>query len=167
MLEIKRELRYNNLLFWLCYLFIFNNKYDSPFFTKNVIPFPTPPPTPPKKQASYYTAILPYYQGGCFGVVWLYIYTDPLYCTFLAHNPRQIFLITLLKQRTENENWTSLIACFQGLSELFWIDLVLLQNLHKKMTQAQFIENLGGLCDGKDYPKELLKVYCVFMLHAK
>lgn len=38
MLEIKRELRYNNLLFWLCYLFIFNNS----IFNKNVILFPTP-----------------------------------------------------------------------------------------------------------------------------
>lgn len=164
MLEIKRELRYNNLLFWLCYLLIFNNKYVL-FLIK--MSYLSPPPTPPKKASYYTTATFLCYQGGCFGEVWLYIYTDPLYCTFLAHNPRQIFLITLLKQRTENENWTSLIACFQGLSELFWIDLVLLQNLHKKMTQAQFIENLGGLCDGKDYPKELLKVYCVFMLHAK
>ena len=32
------------------------------------------------------------------------------------------------------------------------------KNLHKKMTQAQFIENLTGLCDGKDFPKDLLKV---------
>ncbi|XP_067052123.1 PH and SEC7 domain-containing protein 1-like isoform X3 [Acropora muricata] len=31
------------------------------------------------------------------------------------------------------------------------------ENLHKKMTQAQFIENLAGLCDGKDFPKDLLK----------
>lgn len=26
------------------------------------------------------------------------------------------------------------------------------------MTQAQFIENLTELCDGKDFPKDLLKV---------
>lgn len=26
------------------------------------------------------------------------------------------------------------------------------------MTQAQFIENLAELCDGKDFPKDLLKV---------
>lgn len=31
------------------------------------------------------------------------------------------------------------------------------ENLHKKMTQPQFIENLSGLCDGKDFPKDLLK----------
>lgn len=30
--------------------------------------------------------------------------------------------------------------------------------MHKKMTQAQFIENLAELCDGKDFPKDLLKV---------
>ncbi|XP_078366616.1 PH and SEC7 domain-containing protein 2-like isoform X2 [Oculina patagonica] len=31
------------------------------------------------------------------------------------------------------------------------------ENMHKKMTQAQFIENLAELCDGKDFPKDLLK----------
>lgn len=36
--------------------------------------------------------------------------------------------------------------------------LLLLQNMHKKMTQPQFIENLTELCDGKDFPKDLLKV---------
>jgi len=36
--------------------------------------------------------------------------------------------------------------------------LLLLQNMHKKMTQPQFIENLAELCDGKDFPKDLLKV---------
>lgn len=30
--------------------------------------------------------------------------------------------------------------------------------MQKKMTQAQFIENLAELCDGKDFPKDLLKV---------
>ena len=34
----------------------------------------------------------------------------------------------------------------------------MLQNMHKKMTQAQFIDNLAELCDGKDFPKDLLKV---------
>ena len=41
---------------------------------------------------------------------------------------------------------------------LFLIKIFLLQNMHKKMTQAQFIENLADLCDGKDFPKDLLKV---------
>lgn len=36
------------------------------------------------------------------------------------------------------------------------------KNLHKKMTQAQFIENLTGLCDGKDFPKDLLKVCTIY-----
>ena len=31
------------------------------------------------------------------------------------------------------------------------------------MTQAQFIENLTGLCDGKDFPKDLLKVYAQYI----
>ena len=29
------------------------------------------------------------------------------------------------------------------------------------MTQAQFIENLAGLCDGEDFPKDLLKVLII------
>ena len=32
------------------------------------------------------------------------------------------------------------------------------QNIGKKMTLTQFIENLVGLCDGKEFPKEILKV---------
>ena len=44
-----------------------------------------------------------------------------------------------------------------GPQILFYFFLFL-QNLHKKMTQAQFIENLSGLCDEKDFPKDLLKV---------
>ena len=40
----------------------------------------------------------------------------------------------------------------------FYENFSLPQTLHKKMTQAQFIENLSDLCDGKDFPKDLLKV---------
>ena len=32
------------------------------------------------------------------------------------------------------------------------------------MTQAQFIENLAELCDGKDFPKDLLKVFLLLLL---
>ena len=41
------------------------------------------------------------------------------------------------------------------------------QTLHKKMTQAQFIENLSDLCDGKDFPKDLLKVLIFFIFMLK
>ena len=50
------------------------------------------------------------------------------------------------------------VVFFQlNLISLFPLFLIW-KNLHKKMTQAQFIENLTGLCDGKDFPKDLLKV---------
>lgn len=50
---------------------------------------------------------------------------------------------------------------FSNLTSLFPLFLIW-KNLHKKMTQAQFIENLTGLCDGKDFPKDLLKVCTKF-----
>ena len=49
------------------------------------------------------------------------------------------------------------VVFFSNLTPLFPLFLIW-KNLHKKMTQAQFIENLTGLCDGKDFPKDLLKV---------
>jgi len=36
--------------------------------------------------------------------------------------------------------------------------VIALQNIGKKMSYQQFISNLDGLDDGKDFPKELLKV---------
>ena len=45
----------------------------------------------------------------------------------------------------------------------FYQHFSLPQTLHKKMTQAQFIENLSDLCDGKDFPKDLLKVLIIFI----
>lgn len=36
--------------------------------------------------------------------------------------------------------------------------VIVLQNIGKKMSCQQFISNLDGLNDGKDFPKELLKV---------
>ena len=49
----------------------------------------------------------------------------------------------------------------------FYQHFSLPQTLHKKMTQAQFIENLSDLCDGKDFPKDLLKVlfFLIFILN--
>lgn len=36
--------------------------------------------------------------------------------------------------------------------------LLLCQNISKKMALTSFLENMTGLCDGGDFPKELLKV---------
>ena len=49
----------------------------------------------------------------------------------------------------------------------FYQHFSLPQTLHKKMTQAQFIENLSDLCDGKDFPKDLLKVLIFFNFYIK
>lgn len=40
----------------------------------------------------------------------------------------------------------------------YWMLCFVFQNIGKKMSYQQFISNLEGLNDGKDFPKDLLKV---------
>lgn len=46
---------------------------------------------------------------------------------------------------------------------LFVCCLPSFQNIGKKMSCQQFISNLDGLNNGKDFPKDLLKVQTLFL----
>lgn len=78
-------------------------------------------------------------------------------------NQIENLILAQISFRTLFLSFFSVVVIFFQLNLITLFPLFLIwKNLHKKMTQAQFIENLTGLCDGKDFPKDLLKVCTIY-----